>query len=219
LLRNNPLLLAPGLAAGLLVGLLKGFFFAPEYAVTDFFGVADLLRRLFAFGALNIVLTLLAVVATTSMAGRVWDEGYATVEDALQIFREENNPLYLSLGQILGLLVVALLLIIPTGGLSIVAAAFFLMYAVASAVIGREPGFAAVRDSISIATSHVGSTFLLLVAFCALLVLSAMIGFLFGGLWILGPLITAVLHQLVTAYMTLVIAGEYIRSKRLSEIP
>lgn len=225
LLRNNLLLLAPGLAAGLLVGLLKGFFFAPEYVVTDFLGLTDFLRRLFAFAALNVVLTLLAVAVTTSMAGRVWDEGYATIEDALQIFRlcpegyEENNALYLSIGQILGLMVLALLLVIPTGGLSIFAAAYFLMYSVAAAVIGREPGFAAVRESISIATSRVGPTFLLLTAFCALLVLSAMIGFLFGGLWLLGPFITAVLHQLVTSYMTLVVSGEYIRSKRLSEIP
>jgi hypothetical protein len=206
-----------------LAGLFKGLFFVQGYVVTDLLGIAEMLRRWFAYGALNFVLTLLAVAVTTSMAGRVWHEGYATFEDALQIFRlspegyEENNALYMSLFQTLGLMILALLLVIPTGGLSVFAGAFFLMYAVASAVIGRQPGFAAIRDSFSIATSYAGATFLLLIVACGLLVVSAIVGFLCGGLWFLGPLIAAVLHQFVTAYMTLVIVGEYIRSKRLSD--
>jgi hypothetical protein len=220
LLSSNWLLLVPGLIAGLIIAVIKSlfvfWFFVPEMSMHAgmFSAVAGLLSSWFAYGTLNGVLTLIAIAVMTSMAGRVWDDGRATFDDAVRVFRENDNQLFLSLLQIIGITLVAAFLALPTGGVSICAAFFFLTYAVASAVIGQRPGFAAIRDSFDIAMRRLGPTLILFAAYCGLLMIAGMLSFVFGRIFFIGPLISGILQQAVTAYMTLVIVGEYIRVQR-----
>jgi len=215
LLRNNLLLLVPGLFAGIVTWALRNVFFTPTSVAHGgvFLGFAETLRRWFAFGSLTGIMTLLAIVATTSMAGRVWHEGSATLDDATRVFRENKNELYLTVLQIIGIAGLAVLMVIPTGGISICAAFFLMIYAVASAVIGQQPGFEAVRESFSIATHRVADTAIMIVIFLCFFAISGMVSAVFGGMFLVGPLIVAVLNQLVMAYVTLVVVGAYIRAK------
>ena len=163
------------------------------------------------YGILAHALMLFAIAATTKMAGRLWKQGTADIDDAIHLFRESNNGLYLTLLQLIAFVALALLFVFLTCGVSLCAYFFFFLYAIASAVIGRYPGFDALRESASIAQLHAQRTMAILAYAFVLLLIFAIFAEILKIIPLLGSLLVGIETQVVLSYLTVIIVGEYIQ--------
>ena len=136
--------------------------------------------------------------------------GTATLADGARALNDDaNNVLLAALGLfVCG--VVAALLAIPTLMLSVFAFYLFTMYTMAAAVVGDRRGFAALRESFAIARAKFGTTLIIGILLVLLQIVGSVVAHLFAYAPLLGPIVSAVIQQIVVAYATLVIVGEYL---------
>lgn len=216
LLQRNVILLVPGLIAGFVNLFVQEIFLSQSRSGTSFFGSLGLMltRGMLCF-VISYFVTMVALVAMTGMAGRAWENGKTGLDDGLRIFRESGSAIALTLSQLTGLMVAAIILAIPTCSISLCAAVYLLVYVPASAVIGRRAGLEAIRESVTTAKQNIKRTTCLVSSSFLLLLLCALVGLLIGGIPLIGKLAGVVCFQVALAYLTLVVVGEYINVQRV----
>jgi hypothetical protein len=79
-----------------------------------------------------------------------------------------------------------------------------------AAVVGNRRGFDALRESFAIARAKFGTTLIIGILLFLLSLAGGIIGHLFAYAPLLGPIVSAVITQIIVAYATLVIVGEYL---------
>ena len=106
--------------------------------------------------------------------------------------------------------ILAVILAPFTFALSIFAFYLFTLYTIAAAVVGKRGGMDALRESFAIARARFGTTLIIGILVGLLQVLGKLIAHLFSFAPLLGPIVAAIISQVVVAYAVLVIVGEYL---------
>lgn len=215
LLTKNWVIIVPGAIVGLVVGLLTALIVpAPAYDASD---PSQSLARLGAGFISALILGVIAIAAfivtqcyTAGMAGAAWQRGTATLADGADALRSDAmNVLVAALGLfVVG--IVAALLAIPTLGFSVFLFYLFFMYTIASAVVGKQPGISALQESFAIARARFVTTLIIGIILMVLLVAGKFIAVALAFAPFIGPIVAAIVNQVVVAFATLVIVGEYL---------
>ena len=211
LLKNNWIIIVPGLVIGLVVGVI-------DYLLTPHFNSGDVTVSSAATGLaaglltslVNLVGQILAQCYTTGMAGAAWLKGKADLGDGSLAFqRDAGNVLVAIIGLAVAGIIAAILAFF-TLGISLLLYVYFFIYTFPAAIIGERPGFAAMSDSFRIASRRVAPTLIIMVMLAVIFIVGAIIGIPLHFVPFLGPIVAAILVQIVLAYATLVIVGEYL---------
>ncbi len=218
LLARNWVIIVPGAVVGLVVGLISGAFSMTQ---PETYGEPSGTAMTLAYGLAGFVSNLiLAVVAiagyivtqcyTAGMAGAAWHRGVTTLGDGARAVHDDaGNVVMAGIGLLLcGIVAVALAPF--TLFLSIFAFYLFTLYTIAAAVVGNRRGFDALRESFAIARTRFGTTLIVGVLLGILQLIGRLIAHVFGYTPLLGPVVSAIVAQIVVAYAMLVIVGEYL---------
>lgn len=218
LLSKNWVIIVPGVVVGLIVGAFSGV-----YSLTqpDTYGEPSGAAVSFAYGfgsfVANLILAIIAIAGyivtqcyTAGMAGAAWQRGTATLADGSRALNEDSGRV---LGAAVYLFLFGILAVILapfTFALSIFAFYLFTLYTIAAAVVGKRGGMDALRESFAIARARFGTTLIIGILVGLLQVLGKLIAHLFSFAPLLGPIVAAIISQVVVAYAVLVIVGEYL---------
>lgn len=211
LLMKNGVIIVPGLIIGFVVGVID-YFLAPhtEYIA----GYGGTWWSSASASVLLVLVTLagfiLAQCYTTGMAGAAWQRGTTTLADGTRAFeRDAANVLVAIIGLMIAL-VVAIVLSFATLGIAGLLYFYFFIYTFPAAIIGERPGFAAMGDSFRIAARRVAPTLIVTIMIAVIVVIGRLIGMALGFVPLVGPVVGAIVIQLILAYVTLVVVGEYL---------
>jgi len=209
LLTNNWALLIPGLIIGIASGIVVTLL-TPH---ADAESAPGILGQL-ALGVLAGIIGLLAQIATTAyttgMAGGAWATGKTSLADGRRAFSRDGVNVFIAMIGLGVLGVVAIVLSPFTLFVSVLAYYLFTLYTMASVVVGERPGLRALSESFSIAIERFFPTLLIAVLLGVVYVLVGVFASLLSFAPFVGPIVSAVIVQCVTAYATLVIVGEYL---------
>ncbi len=222
LLTKNPVIIVPGLVVGLVVGIIQALV-APHPAAVDPnadpSAVIAGASHIFASAAISIVVGVLAFLInqtyTTGMAGAAWENGATTLRDGSAAFREDAGRL------LAAVLLIALLGIVAgliTFGLGWFVVLFFAIYVVPAVVLDNYGAVPALKLSATIAMKRALSTIIIIVMVFIIGLVLGVLTLPLAFIPFLGPIVSAVLAQAVTAYATLVIVGEYLNVRRSPDI-
>ncbi len=168
-------------------------------------------------------LGLLAFIATqaytTGMAGAAWERGTTDLSDGAAAFQRDFGNIVVTLVGVIVLGFVAALLAVPTLGLSLLVFFLFVLYAFPSAIVGNRPGFSAIAESFRITMARFVPTLILGILIFVMSVIAGIIGAALHFVPFLGPIVGQILVQIVVAYSTLVVVGEYLNLRGAGSIP
>jgi hypothetical protein len=108
--------------------------------------------------AFVLLASLWAAVATFGMADAVFERGTTTLGDGMAAFGARAGAAFVATVGIFGLAIAALILFLPTLGLSILALPFVTMYVYPAVVTGRRGGFEAIRESFLLVRHYFGAS-------------------------------------------------------------
>ena len=212
LLMKNGVIIVPGLVIGFVVGVID-YFLAPhtEYVA----GISVWTWWTAAWASILLILVnlagfILAQCYMTGMAGAAWQRGTADLSDGTRAFERDASNVFVSLIGLFIAIVVAGILALPTLGISALLYFYFFIYTFPAAIIGERPGFAAMGDSFRIAARRVAPTLIVTIMIVVILLVGHVIGLTLQFIPLIGPIIAAIVVQLVLAYVTLVVVGEYL---------
>jgi hypothetical protein len=96
---------------------------------------------------LIVVIALWTQIATYAMADAAWMRGSASFTDGFAAFPSRVGALFVAMIGLFGLMLVALILMLPTLTLSVIAFTFVTMFVLPAVVAGRRGGFEAIAES------------------------------------------------------------------------
>ncbi len=216
LLSSNWIIIVPGLVIGLVAGIVVALVAAPgSQLVYDASGIpTGIVNNPLAFvlgPVISIVATILAITYTTGMAGAAWRTGTTTVSDGGTAFqRDAGNVVVAMIGMLL-LGIVAAVLAPFTLGLSLLAFAVFFLYTMPAAVVGEHPGLQALKESVLIARHSLVTTLVVVLLIGVIAVIAGLLSTSLSFMPFIGPIAAGIVEQIVVAFVTLVIVGEYLR--------
>lgn len=162
-------------------------------------------------GLVLLIASILTVAYTTGMADAAWRTGTATLADGAAAFREDAGSLLSAMVLFFIVGLIAVVLAPFTIGLSLLAFWLFFIYTFASVVVGKRSGFDALSESARLTAAN----FLMTLAIVVLLGITFLVAGWIGGylhrIVLVGPIISYLIEQIVAAFATLVIVGEYIK--------
>lgn len=212
LLTRNWILIVPGIVIGVIVGVVDWALAAPGrgYDPTQLGSVFALAWSRLAIAAITLVGYIATQAFTTGMAGAAWMRGTATLADGSASFQDDAGRIVTTGIGLIGLAIVALILLLPTLGLSLLAFYLFTLYAMPAAIVGNRPGFSSIAESFAIARARFVPTLIIAAMIFLISIVVGLVAGVFSFVPLIGPLIRAVVTQAVIAYATLVVVGEYL---------
>lgn len=225
LLANNWIIIVPAIViaivAGIVVWLLAVFGFASVVGFSAIgysgAGVGAALLAGMVVALVLLLASILTVAYTTGMAQAAWRTGTATLDDGAAAFREDASSLVAAIVLLLVLGFIAVVLAPFTLGLSALAFWLFFIYTFASVVVGKRSGTEALGESARITSKNFLMTLAVVVLLAIAFFVAAYIGRWLGHVPFLGPIVSYIINQIVAAYATLVIVGEYIKLRSTVE--
>ena len=212
LLMKNGIIIVPGLVIGFVVGVID-YFLAPHteyiagYGVTTWWAAASASILLI---LVNLAGVILSQCYTTGMAGAAWQRGTANLSDGTRAFERDASNVLIALIGLFIAFVIAAILALPTLGISALLYFYFFIYTFPAAIIGERQGFAAMGDSFRIAARRVAPTLIVTIMLAIIIFAGHFIGGVLHFIPMIGPIVAAIVVQLVLAYVTLVVVGEYL---------
>lgn len=208
LLNANWNIIVPGIVIGLAAGVVIGLLAFAGYRVdpqtpSPLASIAALLSSI-----VWVVASITSLAYTTGMAQGAWETGKASYEDGRRAFRENGLQLFLALLVLTLIGMVAVLLSIPTLGLSLLALVFFFLYTITFVVVKDRTALDAVADSCRFATRNAASTLLITVVMGALAFAAFLPMILLAVVPFAGPLLSGALVQAIAAFFALLLVGE-----------
>lgn len=218
LLTANWIIIVPGIVVGLVVGIVTA---ALGYSQPDTYGEPNGPAMSFAYGAgafvSGLVLAVIAIAGyivtqcyTAGMAGAAWRTGTTTLGDGSRAVHDDAGNVLVAAIYLFLLGIVALVLAPFTLALSLFAFYLFTLYTIAAAVVGNRPGYYALRESFAIARARFATTLIVGIVLGVLQLFGHLIAGIFSFALLLGPIIAAIIAQIVVAYAVLVVVGEYL---------
>lgn len=216
LLSSNWIIIVPGLIIGLIAGILTGLFYHPPVVTYDANGVPVVSGAV--TGALGgmivwivaMIATVITITYTTGMAGAAWATGRATLADGARAFERDGAQVFMAMIGLFAIGLLAAFCAIFTLGLSMLAYLVFFLFTMPAVVVGERPGFAAMQDSIQIALKRFGPVIITVLLIAVISIISGIIAGALSFAPLIGPIVSAAIQQVVIAYVTLVIVGEYL---------
>jgi hypothetical protein len=223
LLVRNWTIVVPGIVLGA-IGFSLGFAILAIAGASAIGGVSgneapatlseELMSILAAVVAVILALvTLICEMAyVTGMAGAAWKSGEAHLRDGYQAFEGRGTQIFIAIVLLSVAGFIAALLAPLSLLLSAAAYAIFSIYTMAAVIIGNRTAFEAIAESCRLAWKNILPT----LAVVALVVLVAIAGGWIANtlgrlLPVVAGLLEAFVQQIVVAYATLVIVGEYLK--------
>lgn len=208
LLNANWYIIVPGLAigigAGIVIGLLALAGYHPDQsAPSPFAPVAALLSS-----TVWVIASITSLAYTTGMAQAAWETGKASFDDGRRAFRENGVQVFVALIVLTIIGMMALLLTIPTLGLSLLAFAFFFLYTIPFVVVRDCTALDAIAASCRFAMQNFAATLLITVVMGALAFAALLPMTLLAIVPFAGPLLSGALVQAIAAFFALLIVGE-----------
>jgi hypothetical protein len=203
-----------GIAGGLLQFLFGALFGAfaitgngsqdALYAIHDFVDVLILL--------VSTAVSLIQMAYVTGMAGGAWEHGRATLADGARPFARRFWPI---VGAALLLFIIAICaatLAPATFYVTVIAFVVLCIYTMASVIIGGRGPVEGVIESCRLSAANLGPTAGVVALIVVIAALGGLIGQLLGAVSnLLGWVVAGILQQIIVAYASLVIAGEYLK--------
>jgi len=118
--------------------------------------IAMLVGAYLLFLALIVVASLWCGVMMFGMADAAWQRGTASLGDGMTAFGSRAGSMFVAGIGIFGLAIAAMILLLPTLGLSFIALPFVTMYVLPSVVSGGRGGFEAIRESFMLVRDFFG---------------------------------------------------------------
>jgi hypothetical protein len=224
LLAKNPVIIVPGLVVGFVVSAIEILIglVAPQGLPA---GPSVIVAALASAGF------LVTETGTTAMAGAAWQNGTTSLADGIAAFRAAGRRMLATMLIIAAVVIIvvpatALLLtqIVGAGpGFIIVVTAcvvlaFYAIYIVPAVVLDHLGARAALLRSATIARQRVLATIAIIVMLGVVSFVASLLKVPLAFIPLLGPIVSAVLSQAITAYATLVIVGEYLNVRGTPEI-
>jgi hypothetical protein len=212
LLRRNPSIVVPGLIVGVAAGVVTDFIQARRGSDDDapFSNVPASIAAAVSVDAIAIAAAVLSIAYTTGMASAAWERGKATFRDGRVALAHGAGHIVVAMVGLTALGVVAAILAPYTALISFVIYGFFCVYTMPAAVVGGLRGLAAIAESVRIAYRRALPTMLMVIAIVAIAVVLGIAGALLSTAPFVGDVLSAVLLQVLVAYVTLVVVGEYL---------
>ena len=226
LLTRNWVIIVPGIVIGLIVGIISGLLAPHYYTSADYQNNPGLamanVGSAFLRGILIAGVGILGYIATTAytvgMAGAAWTRGSTTLADGSAALQEESGNILITAVGLILLGIVAAVLALPTITLSLLAFWIFTLYAMPAAVIGKRPGFSSITESFQIAVKRFVPTLIIAIVIAVISFVIGLVTLPLHFIPFLGPIISAVITQIVIAYATLVVVGEYLNLRNTGGI-
>ena len=217
LLLRNPLIVAACVVAGLLaagaeyvVGALMDSYTITGNGSRDALEAISAATQIVLF-VVSLFISLVQMAYVTGMAGAAWRNGRATLADGWAALAHRLVPLAGAVVLLLVIGICASVLAPITFMVTRIAYALFFIYTLASVVIGERPPIAAIVQSVSLALANVLPTIGIVAIVLVISAVSGWLGHLIGvANEEAGWLVSGLFQQIVVAYATLVVAGEYL---------
>jgi MFS family permease len=203
-----------GIAGGLFEFFLDLLF--GTYAITGN-GTPDALFAIHEFVDIVILLTstgvaLIQMAYVTGMAGGAWEHGRATLADGADAFARRFGSIVGAAILLFVLAICAAALAPATFFLTVIAFVVLCIYTMASVIIGEHAAVDAVLESCRLSAANLGPTAGVAALIFAIATLGGVAGQLLGSVSnLLGWVVAGILQQVIVAYASLVIAGEYLK--------
>jgi hypothetical protein len=219
LLSNNWVIIVPAIVIAIIAAVVLSIFATFGVASAVGFGSVGLggagvgaaLLTVIVIGVILLLACILTVAYTTGMAEAAWRTGKATLDDGAAAFRDDASALVSAVVLLLVLGIIAVILAPFTLGLSVLAFWLFFIYTFASVVVGKHSGTEALGESARITSKNFLMTLAVVILLAIAFVIAGWIGNVLGHIPFLGHIVAYVIDQIVAAYATLVIVGEYIK--------
>ncbi len=225
LLTQNWIIIVPGIVVGIIVGVISDVLTPP---VT--YGDATTTGAIVTHSLANVIPSVIVAVVgiagfvitqcfTVGMSGAAWAGGKTTLKDGFAaVSADAGNVLGAAVGLfVLG--VVAAILAPFTLFISLLAYYLFMLYVMPSAVVGNHGGMAAISESIAIARSKFTTTLVVGLVLAAIGLLGGAIALFFAFAPLLGPIVSSIISEIVVAFSSLVVVGEYLNLRGTPEPP
>ncbi|HEV7178667.1 MAG TPA: hypothetical protein VGN11_02260 [Candidatus Baltobacteraceae bacterium] len=219
LLAENWVIVVPGLVLGAIGGALEFLVSAavlgPLVVTGDGTENMAVVTQTIVTVSLTIVSVLIAIVQmayVTSMAGAAWKTGHTTLVDGWNAFSHRGLHILVAVVLLFVLGICAAVFAPITFLLTLLAYMVFFIYTMASVIIGGRKPIAAIAESCRLSLANFVPTLGIVVLIAAIALAGAWIGTLVGRLTPFGGgLIAGVLQQVIVAYASLVVVGEYLK--------
>jgi hypothetical protein len=218
LLTRNWIIIVPGIVIGAILGVLRVLLTPVPVIYTTSGGTT--VYNTGALGATMLSAALLSLVGliafiatqafTTGMAGAAWARGTTTLADGFAAFQEDAGRILITGLGLIVLAVVALVLAIPTLGIAFLAFYLFTLYAFPSAIVGKASGFNSITESFRITIARFVPTLILGIIIFVISLVGTFIAGILHFIPFLGPIVGGIITQIVVAFATLVVVGEYL---------
>jgi hypothetical protein len=133
------------------------------------------------------------------------------LSDGAAVFARNGLQAFLALLLLMLLGIVAAALIVPTFGISVLLYMTFMLYAMPGVLVGNRGALDAIVESIGIAWRSFGVTLTVVLLIIALAIAAGWLGVLLANVPFLGSIVGWVVMEVVVAYATLVVVGEYLQ--------
>jgi len=219
LLSANWIIIVPGVVVGVIAAILVGFVGLTGGAAS--LGAGSLAGGGAAVGGFVLTGLLIAVISclayvitltyTTGMADAAWRTGTATLADGSAAFSSRGSNVFVAAVLYFVLGVIAFALAFVTFGLTAIAFYLFFLYTFAAVIVGGTPGGQALGESARITMANFASTLLIVVLLCVAAIIGFAVAAMFHRIPFFGPILQYVINNIILAYATIVIVGEYIK--------
>jgi hypothetical protein len=146
------------------------------------------------------------------MAGGAWQHGKTTLRDGWGAFSHRLFPILVASGLLFLIGLCAAVLSTVTFLVPLAVYAIFFIYTMASVIIGGRGPVDAIAESCRTALSNFWPTVAVVVLIAVISLLGAWMGDLLGRVSeFAGWLVAGLLQQVIVAYASLVVAGEYLK--------
>jgi hypothetical protein len=202
LLIKNWIIIVPGIIIGLVVGILTAIL-TPVLVFGGWFGFFLAIALLGIIGAIGGVLTQ-GMAAAMAMAA--WKRGTTTLDDA-------TGSISRLMPTIIAMIITAIVAVVLapfTLGFSMLVFYLFTLYAFPTALGENVSGFDAIVASFRLTTARFVPTLIIAVLIFVIVLVAGICAAALGAIPYLGPIVKAVITQIVIAYAMLVIVGEYL---------
>ncbi|MDP9111152.1 MAG: hypothetical protein M3M96_05930 [Candidatus Eremiobacteraeota bacterium] len=224
LLRKNWIMIVPGAVLGVahgavsyLVGTALSGALAVYGHVGDLHFVSQAVYAVVMM-AVGMLFTIAQMAFVTGMAGAAWKFGRTSLADGWKSLARRSSDVFLAF-VLLALIGSCAAVLAPVTFLTtIVAYAVFLIYTPSSVIIGGRGAVSAIAESCRLAVSSVVPTIAVVASIAAIALLGGLTGALIGrSSAFVGGLAAGLIEQLIVAYASLVIAGEYLKLREAAD--
>lgn len=159
-----------------------------------------------------MLVSIVQMAYVTGMAGAAWQHGRVSLADGWDAFSHRSIQLSLATVLLFVIGICAAVLAPVTFFVTLAIYMVFLIYTMASVIIGKRDALAAIAESCRLTLANVLPTLAVVALIAVLALAGGLIGNLVGRATPFGGgLVAGVLQQIIVAYASLVVAGEYLK--------